>query len=160
MHFFKLKQKIYKICQNYFLVLQTGLVYKIYILKLIPGAQTESTPFRLQKRDPKSALHQITKTISPIYLALEQQNVNKDKTYEAPSHAPINTATLVKKSHPKRDIMYGKEKESPEKKLSPPLVRSPVKSPTSSGKNYITYILIILIYYGRYTPSTLILQSI
>ncbi|CAK1542665.1 unnamed protein product [Leptosia nina] len=109
-----------------------------------PSLHVASTPMMHVRKGAKKDLMELHNTISPIY------DVTSDKSYTV-TRAPdvngmertydmnttvINSATMVKRSAPKRDILTGNC--TPEKKLSSPVQTktSPTKAmPTYSGSN-------------------------
>lgn len=96
------------------------------------------------KRGAKNELLNLHSTISPIYDTVDDQSytvskatADMERTYNM-NTTVINTATMIKKSSAKRDILS--VKTSPEKKMSAPI---PVQrlapsriSPTETGKYF------------------------
>ncbi|XP_068623072.1 uncharacterized protein [Battus philenor] len=86
-------------------------------------AQIASTPLMALKKSSHSELLNIHTTISPIYDAFDDKSYTLTKTqssglervFDVHNATVINSATLVKKSNPKRDILAGKT--SPEKSI-------------------------------------------
>ncbi|XP_047538945.1 formin-like protein 20 isoform X1 [Vanessa atalanta] len=109
-----------------------------------PRIQVASTPLMSFKKGAKNELLNLHTTISPIYDMLEDKSYTVAKAPSAGSDMErtynmnatvINTATMVKKTSAKRDILA--PKTSPEKKMSMPIPvqRSPPSriSPTEGG---------------------------
>ncbi|CAH0719167.1 unnamed protein product, partial [Brenthis ino] len=90
-----------------------------------PRNQVASTPLMSLKKGSKNELLHLHNTISPIYDMVEDKSytVNKampsdmERTYNM-NATVINSATMVKKTSAKRDILA---RNSPEKKLSSPV---------------------------------------
>ncbi|CAG9129897.1 unnamed protein product [Plutella xylostella] len=80
-------------------------------------ASTPLTAIRKGSKNPREDLLNLQNTISPIYDFLEDKTA---KPSEFEPNATINSATMVKKSSAKRDILAGKA--SPEKKMVQPNV--------------------------------------
>ncbi|CAH2055829.1 unnamed protein product, partial [Iphiclides podalirius] len=95
--------------------------------------QVASTPLMALRKGSKSELLNLHTTISPIYDTIDDksytltktQSSGMGRTYDLHNATVINSATMVKKSSAKRDILAGKG--SPEKSITPPAV---VKSPS------------------------------
>ncbi|XP_072945263.1 uncharacterized protein [Epargyreus clarus] len=111
-----------------------------------PRTQVASTPLTSFKRGGKNELMNIQNTISPIYDMLDDKsytvvsklpnNSGMERTYDMHNTTVINSATMVKKTSAKRDILAGKT--SPDKKMMAapmPVQRSPPSrtSPTNPG---------------------------
>ncbi|CAH2088021.1 unnamed protein product [Euphydryas editha] len=105
-----------------------------------PRVQVASTPLMF-KRGAKNELLNLHTTISPIYDLVDDQSYtvakatsDMERTYNM-NTTVINTATMIKKTSAKRDILA--TKTSPEKKMSAPIPvqRSPPSriSPTETG---------------------------
>ncbi|XP_075981934.1 uncharacterized protein LOC142980439 isoform X2 [Anticarsia gemmatalis] len=102
-----------------------------------PRTQIASTPLMSLRKGGKNDLLDLHNTISPIYDMVEDKsytltkapssNSGMERTYDMHNTTIINSATLVKKSSVKRDIMAGKT--SPEKKMVAP--STVLKSPQS-----------------------------
>ncbi|CAH0591542.1 unnamed protein product [Chrysodeixis includens] len=110
--------------------------------------QVASTPLMSLRKGTKNELLNLHNTISPIYDMIDDKSytVTKvpsanvsglERTYDMHSTTVINSATMVKKSSVKRDIMAGKA--SPERKMVAPSVVS--KSPISriSSTDAVSY---------------------
>ncbi|XP_026736208.1 uncharacterized protein LOC113499841 isoform X2 [Trichoplusia ni] len=110
-----------------------------------PRPQVASTPLMSLRKGSKNELLNLHNTISPIYDMIDDKSYTltkvpsanssgMERTYDMHSTTIINSATLVKKSSVKRDIMAGKA--SPERKMVAPSVvpKSPLSrvSPTSA----------------------------
>lgn len=103
--------------------------------------QVASTPLMALRKGSKSELLNLHTTISPIYDTLDDkpylltkaQSTGMERTYDLHNTTVINSATMVKKTSAKRDILAGKN--SPEKSLaSPNAIKSPNRiSPTNIG---------------------------
>lgn len=97
-----------------------------------PRTQVASTPLML-KRGAKDDLLNLHSTISPIYDTVDDQSYTVSKAISDMERkynlntTVINTATMIKKSSAKRDILA--VKTSPEKKMSAPI---PVQRPPPS----------------------------
>ncbi|KAJ2945201.1 hypothetical protein O0L34_g9271 [Tuta absoluta] len=98
-----------------------------------PRSQVASTPLIRKKDGRQPDLLNLHHTVSPIY----GLSPIDDKSYtvtKVPSpdglNTIINTGTIVKRPA-KRDILAGKT--SPEKKMAPAQVKSPVKLPTTAS---------------------------
>ncbi|XP_063832006.1 uncharacterized protein LOC135081193 isoform X1 [Ostrinia nubilalis] len=110
-----------------------------------PRAQIASTPLMTLKKGSKNDLLNLHSTISPIYDMIDDKSYTltkvastnssgMERTYDMHNTTVINSATMVKKSSAKRDILASKT--SPEKKiLGPTPQRSPPSrmSPTHAG---------------------------
>ncbi|KAL0829748.1 hypothetical protein ABMA28_003240 [Loxostege sticticalis] len=107
--------------------------------------QIASTPLMTLRKGAKNDLLNLHSTISPIYDMIDDKSYTltkapssnssgMERTYDMHNTTVINSATMVKKSSAKRDILAGKT--SPEKKiLGPTPQRSPPSrvSPTHTG---------------------------
>lgn len=116
------------------------------MLTTITGAQIASTPLMALRKGTKNDLLNLHSTISPIYDMVDDKSYTltkapssnssgMERTYDMHNTTVINSATMIKKSSVKRDILVGKT--SPEKKLGPPTnIKSPPSrmSPTHPGK--------------------------
>lgn len=104
---------------------------------LFAGVNIVSTPLVGTYKSSKSDIVPLYSTISPIYNLADEKSSTFTKTSSTnasdPNTTVINTATMVKKSAAKRDILANKM--DLEKKLPVPLekVKSPVKM-LSAGK--------------------------
>ncbi|KAJ8720763.1 hypothetical protein PYW08_006228 [Mythimna loreyi] len=112
-----------------------------------PRPQVASTPLMSLRKGAKTDLLNLHNTISPIYDMIDDKSYTvttitkanssgMERTYDMHNTTVINSATMVKKSSVKRDIMAGKV--SPEKKMfAPSVMPKPTRIiPTSSGAAY------------------------
>ncbi|XP_038218705.1 uncharacterized protein LOC119837261 [Zerene cesonia] len=105
-----------------------------------PRLSVASTPLMSIRKGSKNELMNLHSTISPIYDVIDDKSYtmtkapstnNMERTYDM-NTTVINSATLVKKSSAKRDILA--PKSSPDKKIPSPVhVRSP---PGKVAPNY------------------------
>ncbi|XP_026330859.1 uncharacterized protein LOC113238256 isoform X2 [Hyposmocoma kahamanoa] len=104
-----------------------------------PRLHVASTPLTTTHKSSKSDLLNLHTTISPIYNMVDEKSYTVTKVPSTnvsdPNTTVINTATLIKKSAAKRDILANRM--SPEKKFPIPLVRvkSPVKMLSTGSYN-------------------------
>lgn len=108
-----------------------------------PRTQIASTPLMPLRRGAQNDLLNLHSTISPIYDMLDDKSYTKvpvtdspmERTYDMHNTTVVNSATMIKKTSAKRDILAGKT--SPDKKGN----ASPQKSPPRkfSPTNTVSY---------------------